>query len=152
MDLDHAMLQAIEACQRGLRAGQAPFGAVIIRGDEPISEAHNTTKLDTDPTAHAEINAIRKAAQALSTTHLAGCILVSTCEPCPMCLAAAYWAGIDRVVFGASIGDAETAGFDQLRISAETLAQTGSRRMKVEGGRLHADCLTLFAEWKNKEA
>ena len=148
MNLDAAMGRAIAVCRDGLRAGQAPFGAVVLRHGDEIAAAHNTVGLDNDPTAHAEVNAIRAAARALGVTKLAGCALVSTCEPCPMCLAAAYWAGIESVVFGASIRDAEAAGFDQIRLAASSVAGAGSRPLSIEGGRLRDDCLALFQEWK----
>lgn len=151
MDLDAAMRRAIDVCRDGLRAGQAPFGAIVLRDGEEVVAAHNTVGRDTDPTAHAEINALRAAARALGSTTLAGCTLVSTCEPCPMCLAAAYWAGVEAVVFGASIRDAEAAGFDQIRMSATSLAHAGARPMTVEGGRLRDDCLALFREWKSRK-
>lgn len=144
------MRRAIDVCRDGLRSGQAPFGAVVVRNGDELAAAHNSVSRDIDPTAHAEVNALRAAARALGTTTLDGCTLVSTCEPCPMCLAAAYWAGVEAVVFGASIRDAEAAGFDQIRISAAMLSHAGARPMTVEGGRLRDDCLALFREGKTK--
>jgi tRNA(Arg) A34 adenosine deaminase TadA len=151
MDFDAAMRVAIDIAREGLLAGQAPFGAVVLRGDDTIAAAHNSVRRDTDPTAHAEVNALRRAALALGSTILEHCTLVSTCEPCPMCLAAAYWAGIESIHFGASIRDAEAVGFDQIRLSASTLAHAGARPMTVDGGRLRDDCLALFREWKDRK-
>ena len=82
--------QAIEVCRQGIAAGQSPFGAVIVRERRVIAAAHNTVWRDNDPTAHAEVNALRAAASALKTIDLGGCTLYSTCEPCPMCLAASH--------------------------------------------------------------
>ncbi|GIW88644.1 MAG: tRNA-specific adenosine deaminase [Isosphaeraceae bacterium] len=150
MDLDAAMRRALAIGREGVESGQAPFGAVVLCQGREIAAAHNSVRRDTDPTAHAEVNALRVAARAMGTTDLGGCILVSTCEPCPMCLAAAVWAGIEAVVFGASIGDAEAAGFSQIRLAATTVAHAAPRPIRVEGGRLRDACLALFEEWKHR--
>jgi tRNA(Arg) A34 adenosine deaminase TadA len=89
-----------------------PFGAVIVRDSKIVGEGANTVTATNDPTAHGEVNAIRAAARALGTFTLAGCELYTSCEPCPMCLAAAYWARIDAIYYGASAADAARAGFD----------------------------------------
>ena len=146
---DHeAMNQAIAACREGIRAGQSPFGAAIFMDGLLIAAAHNTVRADNDPTAHAEVNALRKASRILKTYNLAGCTLVSTCEPCPMCLAATHWANVDRLRFGATIADAASAGFRELSIPAETMVAMGGSRLQVEGGLLVEDCRALFVEWK----
>src|SRR6059058_3557562 len=103
MSDDEALQLAITACRMGIAAGQSPFGAVVVKGDRAITAAHNTVWRDGDPTAHAEVNAIRAATRLLGTIDLSGCTLYSTCEPCPMCLAASHWAKFDRVVYGAAI-------------------------------------------------
>ena len=97
------MRLAIEKTREGIAAGQSPFGSAIVKNGEVVAVTHNTVWKTTDPTAHAEVNCIRRAAASLGTIELAGCTLYSTCEPCPMCLAASHWAKIDRVVFGATI-------------------------------------------------
>lgn len=89
-----------------------PFGAVIVKDGEIIARCHNTVVRDTDPTAHAEINALREAAKVLGTYNLSGCILYSSCEPCPMCLSALWWSRIDACYYAASREDAATASFD----------------------------------------
>jgi guanine deaminase len=89
-----------------------PFGAIITKDDKIISQAHNQVLLTNDPTAHAEVNAIRKASKKLSTFDLSGCILYTTCMPCPMCLGAIFWARIKTVYYGSSELDAQKAGFD----------------------------------------
>jgi guanine deaminase len=148
MDEAAFMQLAIEKARAGIGEGQAPFGAVIVRGDKVLTAAHNTVLRDLDPTAHAEVNAIRQAATALSGIDLAGCTMFTTCEPCPMCLAAIHWSKLDRVIFGASIADAAAAGFSELRVQAEVLVKMGGSRLKVEAGMLRDECRTLFALWK----
>lgn len=143
-----AMKHAIEVCKTGLSLGQSPFGASIVKNGILVSARHNTVRCDRDPTAHAEVNAIRSASKALGTFDLSGCILYSTCEPCPMCLAATHWSRVDRLVFGASIEDARSAGFREMPISAETMVRLGESPLKVEGGLLEAECRALFKEWK----
>jgi tRNA(Arg) A34 adenosine deaminase TadA len=147
MDDVAAMRLAIETARDGIAASQSPFGAVIVRDFNIIAAAHNTVWRDCDPTAHAEINAIRQAAAALKSIDLSGSTILSTCEPCPMCLAAIHWSKIDRVVFGAAIADAEAAGFTELRVAAASLAQLGGSRLIVESGPCRDECSRLFADW-----
>src|SRR5947209_10405649 len=106
MDEQAFMWRAIEKAREGIGKRQSPFGAAVVRDGQVVAAAHNTVWLDTDPTAHAEVNALRQAAVALATIKLAGCVMYTTCEPCPMCLAAIHWAKLDRVVFGATIAAA----------------------------------------------
>ena len=143
------MRLAIAKTREGIAAGQSPFGSVIVgRGGEVVASTHNTVWRDTDPTAHAEVNCLRVAARNLGSIDLSGCTLYSTCEPCPMCLAAIHWAKVDRVVFGATIDDAADAGFAELHVAATTLAEIGRSPLVVEGGLLRDECAGLFAEWK----
>jgi tRNA(Arg) A34 adenosine deaminase TadA len=144
------MRQAIEKAREGIEAGETPFGAVIVCDGRLVSIVHNTVWRDTDPTAHAEINAIRSAARALDTIGLRGCEMFTTCEPCPMCLSAIHWAKIDRVIYGADIADAAAAGFSELRMPARTLAATAGSPLVVEGGLLSAECRELFRLWKER--
>jgi len=148
MDEAEWMRRAIEVTRSGIVAGQSPFGAVLVKEGAVVALTHNTVWLETDPTAHAEVNCLRLASKTLGTIDLTGSTLYSTCEPCPMCLAATHWARVDRVVFGASIDDAATAGFSELPVPAATLAELGHSRLKVEGGLLRDDCARLFEEWK----
>ena len=101
-----------EAIQGMLANEGGPFGAIIMKDDKIISTAHNQVLLTKDPTAHAEVNAIRKASKVLDSFDLSGCILYTTCEPCPMCLGAILWARIDKVYYGATDTDAARGGFD----------------------------------------
>lgn len=139
---------AIAACRQGIEAGQSPFGAVVVRGGRVVATAYNTVWRDVDPTAHAEVNVLRASASALGTIDLSGCTLYSTCEPCPMCLAATHWSKVDRVVFGASIADATAAGFSELPVAAATLAEMGKSSLRVEGGVLRDECADLFRLWQ----
>jgi guanine deaminase len=106
------LARAIELAAHNVAAGGGPFGAVIVLPDGSSVEAVNRVTLDNDPTAHAEVVAIRAAAAQLATFDLRGCALYSSCEPCPMCAAAALWARVERVVFAADRQDAAAAGFD----------------------------------------
>jgi len=146
-DQDYMRL-AIRKAQQGIAAGQSPFGSVIVRLGEVIAVTHNSVWRDTDPTAHAEVNCIRAATTALNAIFLHGCVLYSTTEPCPMCLAAIHWAKIERVVFGATIADAARAGFSELAVDAKVLARMGGSPLQVESGLLREECADLFLQWQ----
>ena len=111
--MDETFLSAaIRLAVESVKAGGGPFGAVIVREGEIIARGSNRVTLSNDPTAHAEITAIREAGRVLQDFRLSGCILYSSCEPCPMCLAACYWARISELVFAGAKADAAAAGFD----------------------------------------
>jgi guanine deaminase len=148
MDDAAFMWRAIEKAREGIAAGQSPFGAAVVQAGRVIVAAHNTVWRDTDPTAHAEIQAIRQAAAALATINLSGCVMYTTCEPCPMCLSAIHWAKFDRCVFGATIADAENAGFSELTLPAKELARQGGSPLIVEDGLLRAECAELFERFR----
>ena len=123
-----------------------PFGAVIVREGRIVAEAVNTVTAQLDPTAHAEVNAIRAAAKALGAFVLSGCQLYTSCEPCPMCLAASHWARLDRVYYGASASDAARAGFDDALLYEEFRKQKSQRALAVT--QLLADeAWASFAAW-----
>lgn len=146
------MQQAIAKTREGIAAGNSPFGAAVVKDGRIVSCAHNTVWPDTDPTAHAEVNAIRQAARALGAIDLTGCVMYTTCEPCPMCLSAIHWSKIDRVVYGATIADAATAGFNELKFDAKRLAKEGGSKLIVEQDSSAAscrECAGLFKEWKD---
>jgi tRNA(Arg) A34 adenosine deaminase TadA len=107
------------ATQNAASGAGGPFAALIVRDGRIVGEGVNTVTATNDPTAHGEVNAIRAAARALGTFTLAGCELYTSCEPCPMCLAAAYWARIEAIYYGASAADAARAGFDDAFLYAE---------------------------------
>lgn len=113
------LIRAVKLAGEGIEKGGGPFGAVIVRNGEIISEAVNNVVSLKDPTAHAEIVAIRQASKVLETHDLGDCILYSSCEPCPMCLGAIYWSGIKVVFFAADRKDAALAGFSDKYIYDE---------------------------------
>ncbi|MDD2798110.1 MAG: nucleoside deaminase [Bacteroidales bacterium] len=113
------MKEAVRLASENVLNGGGPFGAIIVKENKIIARTGNSVTQTNDPTAHAEVNAIRQACKKLNTFHLEGCTIYSSCEPCPMCLAAIYWARIDRVFFGASREDAADAGFDDSLIYNE---------------------------------
>jgi guanine deaminase len=104
--------RAVDDAVRNVAGGGGPFGALVVRGGEVIATGVNQVTSSLDPTAHAEVVAIRAACQAIGDFKLTGCVLVSSCEPCPLCISAALWARVDRVVFAADRDDAAAAGFD----------------------------------------
>jgi tRNA(Arg) A34 adenosine deaminase TadA len=144
------MRLAIDACRRGIAAGQTPFGACIVRGSEIIVATHNHVWINTDITAHAEVCALRDACRRLKSIKLDGCTIYSTTEPCPMCFSAIHWAGMDRIVFGASIVDAKEAGFSELALSNEHMKAVGGSPVMVVQGVLRGECMALFEEWRKR--
>ena len=131
MGNDKSLLKrAIEIAGNGLEKGGGPFGAVVSKNGKIISEAHNSVVLNSDPTAHAEILAIRQAALFLRSHDLSDCTLYSSCEPCPMCLGAIYWAGIKKVVYACDRNDAEAAGFCDKLIYNEIALDPSNRKIK----------------------
>lgn len=106
------LADAVDRATRNVADGGGPFAAIVVRGDEVVSTGVNRVTLDLDPTAHAEVVAVRAAARVLGTHVLAGTTLVSSCEPCPLCLSAALWARVDGVVYAADRDDAAHGGFD----------------------------------------
>lgn len=108
------LTRAVELAVAGVPAGEGPFGAVVVHDGEVLGEGTNRVTADLDPSAHAEIVAIRAACRERAAYWLPGAVLYSSCEPCPMCLAAALWARVERVVFAADRHDAAAAGFDDL--------------------------------------
>jgi guanine deaminase len=141
------MRMAIDKCREGLGRGQSPFGCAIAIGDRVISNEHNTVVLTTDITAHAEVNAIRAANRQIKDIFLENAIVATTCEPCPMCMAALHWARVETVYYGATIADAETAGFNELQFPAAELLRQGGSNVKLIRGILADDCKQLFQDW-----
>ena len=104
--------EAVQLATKSVDEGGGPFGALVVRGKAIVASGTNVVTTTSDPTAHAEITAIRTACRTLGTFQLTGCVLVSSCEPCPMCSASALWARVDRVLYAADRHDAATVGFD----------------------------------------
>lgn len=139
--------RAIELAASGIKQGGGPFGAVISQNGKIIAESNNKVVLNTDPTAHAEVLAIREAARALGTHELKGCVLYSSCEPCPMCLGAIYWSGMERVVFASGRHDAAAAGFNDEMIYDEIALDPSERHipfLQME----ESEAKELFRKWE----
>jgi guanine deaminase len=122
--------RAIELAAIGMAQGHGgPFGALIARGDDVLAESFNQVTGSNDPTAHAEVNAIRAACKSLGTFSLMGCEIYSSCEPCPMCLSAIYWARLDRLYFAAARTDAAEIGFDDAFLYTEIALDPAARQL-----------------------
>ena len=125
------MREAVAAAAEGVALGDGgPFGAVIVRNGLVVSRAWNSVIRDQDPTAHAEVNAIREACRAVKRFHLEDCVLYTSCEPCPMCLGAIYWARLNAVYYAATRDDADKIGFSDARIYNEIAVLPAERAMK----------------------
>lgn len=130
-DRERFMHEALSLAVAAVASGGGPFGAVVVRGDQVIARGHNRVVLDRDPTAHAEIVALREAARRLGSHVLAGCEVFTSCEPCPMCLGALHWARVDRVWFSASRHDAAAAGFDDEALYVEIARPLAARALPI---------------------
>ncbi len=147
MDPQQLMRHAIQAARAGIEAGQSPFGCAIACGAQLIACRHNTVLATPDITAHAEINALRTACQVTDQVHLIEAVVATTCEPCPMCMAALHWAQVATVYYGATIADAARAGFNELHLPAAQLLQIGGSPVQLIGGVRSQECRQLFAQW-----
>ena len=123
-----------------------PFAALVVRDGQIVAEATNSVTATNDPTAHGEVNAIRAAAKALGTFTLAGCELYTNCQPCPMCLAAAYWARIEAIYYAASAADADRAGFDDAFLYEEFKKDQAARSLPATQ-LLGEEAWESFAAW-----
>ncbi len=141
------MRRAIALATENVVSGKGgPFAALIVRDGRIVGEGVNTVTASNDPTAHGEVNAIRAAARALGTFTLAGCQLYTSCEPCPMCLAAAYWARIEAVYYGSSAADAARAGFDDAYLYEEFRKVPAARALPATQ-LLGNEAWASFAAW-----
>jgi guanine deaminase len=144
------MREAIALSRAGMREGSGgPFGAVIVKDGEIIARGWNQVTSTCDPTAHAEVVAIREAARKLRTFSLAGCEIYTTCEPCPMCLAAVYWARLDRLYFANTRRDAAAAGFDDEAIYQQIPLSISERSIPTQP-LLGEEAWAVFEEWQAK--
>ena len=151
MDHETYIKQAIKEAFEGMRSGDGgPFGAVVVRDGKIIGSGHNTVLRTSDPTAHAEINAIRNACLRLRDHHLTGAVIYTNFEPCPMCLAAIYWADIRRLVYCADRRTAEKAGFMDDVLYTEIALPVEEREMDYTCID-HKDMERLLAEWEKME-
>lgn len=140
------MREAIALAEESVRSGGGPFGAVVVRAGEVVGRGSNRVTPNTDPTAHAEVMAIRDACRNLGVFSLEGCELYVNCEPCPMCLAAAYWARLERIYHAATRQDAAAAGFDDALIYQEVCLPAPQRRLSM-AQLLPEEAMTAFAAW-----
>jgi tRNA(Arg) A34 adenosine deaminase TadA len=142
------MQRAIELAVENVRLGRGgPFGAVIVKDNAIVAEGFNLVTSTCDPTAHAEVTAIRRASLALKEFHLGGCEIYTSCEPCPMCLGAIYWAHLDRIYFGCTHKDAADAGFDDSFIYQEMRRPLEDRSIPIVGMD-RSEAMAAFDAWK----
>ena len=149
MTKEELMRRAIKLSEQSVRSGGGPFGAVIAKDGNIIAEGNNRVTLNIDPTAHAEVSAIRNACQQLKTFDLSGCEIYTSCEPCPMCLGAIYWAHIDKIYYGCDRKDARNIGFDDDFIYDEIPLKPEDRKKPSEE-LLRNEALNAFYVWDNK--
>lgn len=144
------MHQAIRLSEQKMQENQGgPFGAVIVKDGTIIAEGWNQVTSHNDPTAHAEIVAIRNACQYLGEFHLKGCILYTSCEPCPMCLSAIYWAHVEKVFYANTRQDAARIGFDDDHIYTQVSLPIRARTLPMEP-LLGNDAIKIFQAWEAK--
>ena len=144
------MQRAIDLSIDNVRNGGGPFGAVIVREGEVIAEGTNRVTANIDPTAHAEVMAIRRACQQVKDFRLKGCTIYTSCEPCPMCLSAIYWAGIDKIYYGNTKEDADAIGFSDDVIYKEFTLPLTERTIPMRPLMRH-EAQQAFREWEEKE-
>ncbi len=144
------MERAIELSIQNITRGGSPFGAVIVKDDVIIAEGFNQVTSNNDPTAHAEVTAIRNAAKNLNSFDLSGCSIYTSCEPCPMCLGAIYWAKIKDMYFGNTRQDAEHIGFSDNYIYKEINKSINERALPAEQ-LMNKEALKAFSLWDSKD-
>ncbi|MBR5850876.1 MAG: nucleoside deaminase [Alistipes sp.] len=144
------MQLAIRLSVDNIDTGGGPFGAVIVRDGEIVATGANRVVPNSDPTAHAEVVAIRNACAKLGTFQLTGCTIYSSCEPCPMCLSALYWAGVNRICYANTKDDAKVINFDDSFIYDQFDLKYAERSIKCEHF-MRADAQCAFQKWDAKE-
>ena len=149
MTKEELMRKAIELSIKSVRNGGGPFGAIIARKGEIIAEGSNGVTIYNDPTAHAEVTAIRKACEKLGTFDLTGCEIYTSCEPCPMCLGAIYWAHLDMIYYANDRKDAADIGFDDDFIYQEIEVKPQYRKKPSEI-LMREEGLEAFRIWNKK--
>ena len=143
------MQMAIELSIENIDSGGGPFGAVIVRNGELIAKGANRVVPNNDPTAHAEVVAIRNACNKLNTFDLSGCTVYTSCEPCPMCLSALYWAGIERICYANTKRDAAAIEFDDSFIYDQLRLDYDHRSIHCEHF-MRNEAMSAFEKWQNK--
>ncbi|MEA2107098.1 MAG: nucleoside deaminase [Bacteroidota bacterium] len=150
MNNEEFMREAVKLSFKNINEGGGPFGAVIVKDGEIIAKGTNRVTANNDPTAHAEINAIREATQKLGTFDLSGCQIYSSCEPCPMCLGAIYWARLDKIYFANTKIDARDIDFDDSFIYEELKKPIEKRKIPTKQI-LREEAIMAFEKWRAKE-
>lgn len=150
MNKKELMKRACQLAEESVKRGGGPFGAVIARNGEIISEGSNNVTIHNDPTAHAEVTAIRNATAKIGTYDLSGCEIFTSCEPCPMCLGAIYWAHIDKIYYGNDRKDAAQIGFDDDFIYSELSLEPNERKLPCEI-LMPQEAKNAFKMWTAKE-
>ena len=144
------MREAIRLSRESVKNGGGPFGAVIVKNGKIIAAASNKVTQENDPTAHAEVSAIREAAKKLNTFNLSGCEIYTSCEPCPMCFGAVYWARLDKLYFANTKQDAKSIGFDDSFIYEEINLPYEKRKIpNIQ--LLRNEAIEAFNDWEKKE-
>lgn len=145
LDFEQIMALAIEEARQSRAEGNKGYGAVVMLGQQIIGQAHDTAVSDQDPSQHAEVNAIRQAVKTIHDSNLSGAVLVSTCEPCPMCTALAVWANLTTIVYGVSIEETARLGKSRILIPAAEVIRRSPVWIEVVGGVLADSCRGLYA-------
>jgi len=142
--------EAVQLAIQSIADGGGPFGSIVVKDNKIIGRGNNQVTMNNDPSAHAEIMSIRNACQNINDFNLTGCTLYASCEPCPMCMSAIYWARINRVVYAATGDDAAKAGFDDTFIAKEVCKPYNERTLPIEHLKCekHTQC---FDDWINNE-
>jgi guanine deaminase len=144
IDFGEMMRMALAEAQTSRTTGNKGYGAVVVMGDRVLSASHDTVATEGDPSMHAEMNAIRGAADVVGDSDLCGAVLFSTCEPCPMCSAAAVWANVTTIVFGASIEQTVRLGKSRIQVSAGEIVGRSPGWTEVIGGVMAEECLEVY--------
>ncbi len=144
VDFEALMQKAIAQAGLSRQEGNKGYGAVVALGNRILGEAHDTAITERDPSLHAEVNAIRQAVRTIGDGNLGGAILVSTCEPCPMCSSLAVWANLTSIVYGVSIEETVQLGKARIRVSANEIVQKSPVMLEVIGGVCNAECKVLY--------
>jgi tRNA(adenine34) deaminase len=144
VDFAAAMAIAIQDAKQSRREGNKGYGAVILLGTELLCAAHDTAATENDPSRHAEVNAVRLAAARLGEADLSGAVLLSTCEPCPMCSSLAVWANVTTLVYGVSIEETAQMGKARIHVSAQEIVDRSPAMLEVIGGVMAGECRILY--------
>jgi len=144
LDLEGLMGEAIDGARAARAQGNKGYGALVVMRDEVVARAYDTVSTDGDPSQHAELRAVRQAVTALGTPDLCGALLLSTCEPCPMCAALAVWANVTTIAYGSSIVDTAAMGRTRIMVGAAEIAERSPFTVEVIGGVLKEECDRLY--------